>query len=422
MLRARHLVANRPAFLLLIAALGAGCSSSSSSSSPDDGSPDAPIGTSSGGGTDGSVADSTVPPSDDGTTEPPMDAALDAGAEAEAGPTVACVRNDLLCVDGGVILCGAGGDWDGGMSTCPDGTTCSGNRCSAVLISNAGAVNDLVLDQGHLYWITGWIPPLSGVYPFPPDGGPTTIMTAPVDGGAARPLGTVPGGAAGFTEVNGTAYASQTSTSQIVAFPSDGGPSRVFVDAGTNPFALATDGIHLFWCRNEGFVPVYSAPLAGGPTTSFGGAQTGIDDMAVANGNIFWGTYSSAGGIIGSATTDGANARTLASTYDTDLWLASDGVNVYWVGWGASSGDVWQMPVDGGTPLNLASNQGGPYGIAVDDASVFWTTGGSVLKEPISGGHISAIAAGQSGAGSVVVDPTYVYWGTGDGTIARAPK
>ena len=207
-------------------------------------------------------------------------------------------------------------------------------------------------------------------------------MTAPVDGGAARPLGTVPGGAAGFTEVNGTAYASQTSTSQIVAFPSDGGPSHVFVDAGSNPFALATDGIHLFWCRNEGFVPVYSAPLAGGPTTSFGGAQTGIDDMAVANGNIFWGTYSSAGGIIGSATTDGANARTLASTYDTDLWLASDGVNVYWVGWGASSGDVWQMPVDGGTPLNLASNQGGPYGIAVDDASVFWTTGGSVLKEP----------------------------------------
>jgi hypothetical protein len=227
----------------------------------------------------------------------------------------------------------------------------------------------------------------------------------------------------GFTAVNGTAYVSETTTGQIVAIPSDGGAPRVFVDAGSNPFALATDGTNLFWGRNVGFAPIYSAPLSGGPTISFGGAQTGIDDLAVANGTIFWGTYTGIGGIIGSASTDGGNARTLATTDDTHLWLASDGVNVYWVGWGASSGDVWQMPVDGGSPINLAANQAGPYGIAVDDASVFWTTGGSVQKVPIAGGHISTIAAAQSGAASVVVDPTYVYWGNNAaGTIERAPK
>jgi hypothetical protein len=428
MLRMRNLVSNRFAFLLLpVATLCAACSSSSSSG-PEGGSPDSPFDAPSAeGGTDGSVPDSTVQPSNDGATDASkdasLDAALDAAPEAEAGPIVACVRGDLLCVDGGVVLCGAGGDWDGGTSTCPNGTTCSGNRCSSTLIVNAGAVSALVLDHDNFFWVNGSIPALSGVYPYPVDAGPAYIMTAPVDGGTARQIGMVVGGVGGFTAVNGTAYASQTATGQIVAIPSDGGAPGVFVDAGSNPFALATDGTNLFWCRNVAYVPLYSAPLAGGPTTSFGGVQIGIDDLAVANGTIFWGTYSGIGGIIGSAPTDGGNARALASTYDTDLWLASDGVNVYWVGWGASSGDVWQMPVGGGSPINLASNQGGPYGIAVDDASVFWTTGGSVQKVPVSGGHISTIAAAQSGAASVIVDPTYVYWGNNAaGTIERAPK
>ena len=52
--------------------------------------------------------------------------------------------------------------------------------------------------------------------------------------------------------------------------------------------------------RGESGVPTWatsdasimdSAPLAGGPTTSIGGAQIGIDDLAVANGTVFWGTY-----------------------------------------------------------------------------------------------------------------------------------
>lgn len=442
MFHMRRAHARRCTVVLLVASFGVGCSSSSPTG-PKDASPDSPSGAFDGHGadasagardgaapgdggrsldaaTDGMLVDGAGAPPRDGAAEASLEDGADPQPEAEAGPELACAAGDVLCADGGVILCGAGGEWDGGASICPSGTACSGNRCSAVLIADAGgAVNDLVLDHDNLFWVTGWMPPLSGTYPYPPDAG--SVMVAPIDGGPPREIGTVVAGA-GFTAVDGTAYASQTSTDQIVAFPSDGGASRVFVDAGSSPFSLATDGTSLFWCRNVAFTPIYSAPLAGGATTSFGGAQDGVVDLAVANGNVFWGTYTGTNAIVGIASTDGSNARTLASTLDTDLWLAGDGVNVYWVGWGGSSGDIWQVSVDGGTPLNLASGQGGPYGIAADGTSVFWTTGGSVLKEPVSGGHISVIAAAQPGAGSLVVDSTYVYWAAGDGTIARAPK
>src|SRR5258708_33387605 len=143
MLRMRNLVSNRFALLLLlpVATLCAACSSSSSSG-PEDASPDSPFDAPSAeGGTDSRVPDSTLQPSADGATDASKDASLDAPPEAEARPIVACVRGDPLCVDGGVVLCGPGGDWDGGTSTCPNGTACSGNRCSSTIIGNAGAVS-----------------------------------------------------------------------------------------------------------------------------------------------------------------------------------------------------------------------------------------------------------------------------------------
>jgi hypothetical protein len=180
---------------------------------------------------------------------------------------------------------------------------------------------------------------------------------------------------------------------------------------------------------------VYSAPLAGGPTTEVragGGVMLAITSTTAYTADYYCG---------GGATIWGCPKSGCVSLTTSTIWngdgcmsdLAADDAYVYWAAWRETGdagplstvGAVGKVPFDGG-PFTVLGTARNPMSIALVGDTLFYTDleTSSVMSVPIDGGTSTTVAQVPNGLllKAVTADATNVYFGTHDGSVFEVPR
>lgn len=182
-------------------------------------------------------------------------------------------------------------------------------------------IKDLVTDNIYVYWVEDDF---------------SNVFKAPVGGGAATFLGSVPAG--------------------IAAGPA--GPIRL-------------QGGIVYWMTN--FDAIISVPAAGGTSQVVASGLPFLNDFVVDDANIYFSENDTGKirkvSLIGKQFSDLAQESPSASP----IILATDGQSLYWI----NQAVVGKVPITGGTSkIMVPSVMSDPYfpgSIAIDNNSIFWT-------------------------------------------------
>jgi hypothetical protein len=165
------------------------------------------------------------------------------------------------------------------------------------------------------------------------------VMTAPLDGGAAKPLDPNEGGAAIVLAGNEVLF---TTGASVLAVPKAGGASRVVLDTFAGPDA----------------------------------SSQSFEWLAADSNNVYFTTTS---GMVGQAPLDGSGVITALGTVAFASLVAVDEGYVYWAGTSDKDGDLVKTPIGGGAVTILATGQGQISGIATNAKGVFWLANGNTV-------------------------------------------
>ena len=295
-------------------------------------------------------------------------------------------------------------------------TACTAGRCLIKLASlpASGQANHIAVGSAGVYW-TG----LDG-----------TVMSVPLDGGAAVTLASGQDGPMGVA-VDGTSVywvdfgGGAPGRGSTLKVPLAGGTPTTLASGQTFPQEIALDAASVYSTGADGVV--VKVPVGGGTTTTLASGQSFPGGIAVDATGVYWvnggaldldgGTlFAPNTGTVMKAPVGGGAAITLASGQNVPGDIALGATNVYWTNVGTQSGgtfvydgSVMRQPLAGGAATTLAT-RGVPTGIAVDGASVYWANlAGTVMKVPLSGGTPITLASNQNPF-HVAVDATSVYW------------
>jgi hypothetical protein len=181
--------------------------------------------------------------------------------------------------------------------------------------------------------------------------------------------------------------------------------SRSFIDAGA---PIAVSG------ANDGGEPFDGSPCIDGRCIAT--LATGQDDpFAIATDGIgvYWTNNANGAADAGSVmrvAVDGGSPVALATGLSQPRYLAIDDTRVYWTD--ISRVTAWSKAY--GTIATVASLQGFPEGIAVDRTNVYWANedpfDGGVMSIGLDGGTPRSVATDDNDALLLAISPTTVYW------------
>jgi hypothetical protein len=273
-------------------------------------------------------------------------------------------------------------------------TTCSGGKCGWWLVAQAGGTSGhpaIASDGTNVVWADT-----------------SSVREAPVGGGTAITLGTLPAGwSAPFAVALGGGVAAWT------AWQPPGGAS-VYAAMFT-----ATEGVA------NSATTVAAGATQGGP---FGGPSS-IALSSTGGTGYFIDT---AQGTINTCSLSGVTASCsslppgLFERMGTDD-LALRGATIYWTQ--ISGGSVYEMPIGGTTPVAVATGESGPVLLALDATWVYWVNeplGGTQFTidrnpqvNPVAAAPTNVLPAVAGGVQGIATDGKYVYYG---GAYGGGPK
>jgi len=179
------------------------------------------------------------------------------------------------------------------------------------------------------------------------------------------------------------------------------------LSTGIHPKAVATDGVHVYWCSGEAFIG--RATISGGSVepkwVTIAESSNGV---AVDAGHVYWNSTKG----IGRCTVAGGTIESVWQAVTTGgAGIAVDAGHIYW----AKEFAIGRMTVAGGTieanwlfPLNNVS------GICVDAGHIYWADrkNGLIGRATIAGASIenSWISKGGNEPAYPCVSATNIYW------------
>lgn len=377
---------------------------------------------------DSRAADARADRGGDAPADAPGDARADAGCPLS--PTChACLATDPA-------NCGACGN------SCGAGGVCEEGACSRVLAtgqgSAPGAVQDLIVDTGRVYWIPG-----AGAA----SGG--TVLAVPKAGGAVATLATGISQPEGLAQDDANLYFVSHDVG-VERVAKTGGSKALLLEDGTldggvfPEFWLVVASPNLYYVGGQG-TGLYGLPLEGGGTPTpvagasglLGAPGTGYFAAAVDDTGIYYDTTSQ---IVTVDRATGLQVATVPGSSPTAGFrfgptLAVDATSLYFISNtpadGGTASSVMSAPKNGGAAKIIASGpvafDDGP--VAVDGTSVYWShladaaAGvGAVVAAPLAGGSVVTVATGCTAHCAFAVDATSIYWAAADGTIRAAPR
>jgi hypothetical protein len=344
--------------------------------------------------------------------EPGDDDAAAASDGSRAGGNDASGGSDATTAQGDGGSSGDASIGDGGSATTGE----AGIALGAASTSYRLGTHPLVVDGTTIYVATSGATGV-GVVAFPKDGGASRVVAA--------------GGRVGDIAVDATSIYTVDNSfgSGAIRAPLDGGTAAVFAPTSSlaaplmepaHPFADATN---LYFFDEEGS-GIFAAPLAGGPVTQIAPAYA--NDLVLAGGAL----YAAEGSFVAKLSTAGTQIGTVPGA---PMALTADAANVYWVEGSSTLGPVKMAPLgdfgDGGTNVaTLAAAVGdNPGQMVVDGQSVYLLnmgnfSYGSVVKIPIAGGPPTTLFAASGGLFvGLGVDDDSVYF-TYAGMLYRHAK
>jgi hypothetical protein len=240
--------------------------------------------------------------------------------------------------------------------------------------------------------------------------------------------------------------------STVFALPRAGGAPAKVADVAGQVSAIAADDARVYFTAagvDASTGALYSAPVAGGATTTLASGFQPGGGLAVDATSAYWSTLGPKGpagtGTVQSVSLTGGPAHTLADGQRWPSKLALDGTDLYFLDTGApgvdctpSDGSLMKLSITGAAaPVSLADNLKGARSLAVADGGVFVAEGGhycnvpptpspgTISKVPTKGGALETLSAPAVQRLVVSVEKREVYWTTlnafdGSGTVERA--
>ena len=254
-------------------------------------------------------------------------------------------------------------------------------------------------------------------------------------------------------------------TATIASVSEMGGVVTTLAKA-VNPADVAVGGGAVYWVGN-GHSWVGKVPVGGGDVTPIAAESAGpFGDVAVANGFVYWSTYTALmkQPLSGGAAVEALPARNivwmrfgpthlvtlemrdashfihtarrngertgveLAEQRTSTREIVADDLYAYWIGGGEREHELVRIPLAGGTPEVLASGLPYWHPIAVDETSLYWVTeSGDLKKLPKGGGAAATLCGDARWVASILVDDRYLFVGTmasaeAPGRIRRVSK
>ncbi len=238
----------------------------------------------------------------------------------------------------------------------------------------------------------------------------STVMRAPLAGGAAVQVTSVQYGSAGTdglvvdaTNVYLTVDGGGTDPGVLKA-PLAGGAATYLAKDIDQPEMLRLDAKNVYWPSPNS---VYGAPLTGGaPVPLAQEMLTTPNRIAIDGTYIYWSESPEFGGdsVKRTALAGGGEIQTLAMNLSPVEDLEIDDTNVYIL----SDADLLKFPLAGGDAVPVVVALGTSF--VLDGDQVYATNGTTVVKVAKSGGNPTVLATGQTRATSITVDATNIYW------------
>jgi hypothetical protein len=282
----------------------------------------------------------------------------------------------------------------------------------------------LTLDTQNIYWTVVYAAPgQPNVLSLPKSGGTPVVLAT-----QTFPSATLPSGAEPFAIATDGKHVfwADIAANTINQIDTNGANLMTIAQGQQDPRGVAADGTNVYWV-NAGSpsvaASVYQVPVGGGaPQLLAGGlAPSFLISLAVAGGNVYWTGLSS----IQSVPVGGGTIAVAASNLDEPSSIAASGTDIFWVS--AQTGDLQGILNGVSGPVTIAANQQSTHDIATDGVNLYWltmnTTSSTVSKVPIGGGMPTVLvsSSGYLMLMSIAVDDTTVYW-VRDTVICRAHK
>ncbi len=316
------------------------------------------------------------------------------GSSGASGSSGAATSNGGSSPGAGGASAGASGAsanaGSGGAAPAP----CTG-KCPVDLITNIQAPWGLAVDSSFAYVLL-----LSD----------STVMRAPLAGGAAVQVTSVLYGSAGTdglvvdaTNVYLTNTGGGTDPGVLKA-PLAGGTATYLAKDIDDPEMLRLDSKNVYWPSPN---TIYGVPLAGGDSIPLAQEMlTSPNRIAIDATYIYWSEDAGFSGdsVKRVALAGGGAIETLAANLSPVEDLEVDDANVYIL----ADADLLKIPLAGGDAVPVVVGLGSSF--VLDGEQVYATNGTTVVQVAKSGGNPTTLATGQTSATSIIVDATTIYW------------
>lgn len=216
----------------------------------------------------------------------------------------------------------------------------------------------------------------------------------------------------------------------IKKLPIDGGyPEMLYpieIDLGTvgRINDIASDGSFIYWTEDYGSA-VRKMSVSGGPVTTLStGTSPRAENIAVANGFVYWlDNLLPDGYSLRKLPVAGGTLSTIATNIQSPTGLEVDGDNAYFAE--HDTGDIRKVSVNGGTVTTLYDGTPfhSPSEIAQDHTHIYWTNQAQVARVSKTGGDFTfyELVVKNSGSG-IEVNDSAVFFVRDDVVWQASPK
>jgi hypothetical protein len=232
------------------------------------------------------------------------------------------------------------------------------------------------------------------------------LCSVPVAGGTETTL--VGGGAVypgQLAEASGELYWSDFFANKVWQVTTTGTTPAVLASSN-GPAGIAVAAGDVYWGSDNGAGEVMDVAATGGTPVTFASNQVGVSALAANSSYVAWVEHGNPAQVVvkNRSSSQSTTLASISNNCTCAYGVALDSTNVYW----AWSAGAFQAPISGGSPITLATTAG--LGVAVDSSGVYIAEQTSILWAPIGGGTTTTLYSRGANIGGIAVDAASVYW------------